>query len=819
MKISAAWSILLPDEAYKLARHVNEKTLHTLELNKVLERLAEYCSFSAGADLARELFPTTDLEEARIWQRETAEARLLFENKQNLTLGGARDVREAAIQATRGIIIEPQTLLDIRQTLRRATSLRRTLGRMSNLYPLLAELIDEAEECTALQDEIGRVLNENGEILDNASPRLAVIRRDLKVSYDKLMTRLNRIISSPSNAPYLQEMLITTRNGRYVIPLKAEFKGRIPGIVHDMSSSGATIFIEPLATVEINNEWRELQLEEEKEIRRILQALTDRVGQESEYIVRTVEVLAHLDLILAKARYADDSKAVQPKLVPFQPRPDKPMHPGSTINIRGARHPLLTGNVVPIDVELDADTWVLVITGPNTGGKTVSLKTVGLMCLMAQCGLHVPAEAATLSVFQGVYADIGDEQSIEQSLSTFSSHMTNTIQILREANNRSLVLLDEVGAGTDPAEGSALARALLSHLLRRGVTTIVTTHHPELKVYGVETPGVRNASVEFDLETLRPTYRLIVGLPGRSNALAIAARLGLDPDIIEEARSMVATEDLVADDLLDEIQRTREDIRRRQAAVSALQADLEAQRAELEARLDKIEDERRDIIASARRQAEGELAAFQREVKRLRSEMRLASLPLDALREVENAASLLNNAVQSPVENAVEMPEGSSWTPRLGDTVWLRTLNAEGVITELDQNDALVQVGSLRVRAGLDELQRRTRSEKREMKRGRKREYEKSPDPVVPKGKSPGLELDLRGERVEDALARLEAYLDAAYTSGLPFARIIHGKGTGALKKAVRERVEGHPLVSKVTEAMPNEGGGGVTIIHMVPLT
>lgn len=798
---------------------MNEKTLHTLELHKVLDKLAEYCSFSAGADLARELFPSTDLEETRVWQRETAEARLLFENKQNLTLGGARDVRDAAMQATRGIIVEPQTLLDIRQTLRRATSLRRTLGRMTSLYPLLAELVDEAEECAALQDEIGRVLSENGEILDNASPRLAVIRRDLKVSYDKLMSRLNRIITSSGNAPYLQEALITTRNGRYVVPLKAEFKGRIPGIVHDMSSSGATIFIEPLATVEINNEWRELQLEEEKEIRRILQALTERVGEESERIVRTVEVLAYLDLVLAKARYADDSRAVEPKLVPFQKRPDKPLHPGSTINIQGARHPLLMGSVVPIDVELDADTWVLVITGPNTGGKTVSLKTVGLMCLMAQCGLHLPAEAAALTVFQGVYADIGDEQSIEQSLSTFSSHMTNTIQILREATDRSLVLLDEVGAGTDPAEGAALARALLSQLLRRGVTTVVTTHHPELKIYGVETPGVRNASVEFDLETLRPTYRLIVGLPGRSNALAIAARLGLDPDIIEEARGMVATEDLVADDLLDEIQRTREDIRRRHAAVSAAQDDAETRRAELEARLDKIEDERRDIIASARRQAEGELASFQREIKRLRGEMRLASLPLEALREAESAAARLNNVVQAAVENAVEMPDNGGWTPRLGDTVWLRTLNAEGVITELDQSDALVQVGSLRVRAGLDELQHRSRSEKREMKRGHKREYEKSPDPVVPRGKMPGLELDLRGERVEDALARLETYLDAAYTSGLPFARIIHGKGTGALKKAVRERVEGHPLVSKVTEALPNEGGGGVTVIHMVPLT
>ncbi|HLV37497.1 MAG TPA: endonuclease MutS2, partial [Spirillospora sp.] len=755
---------------------MNEKSIQTLELNKVLDKLAEYCTFSAGEELARQLFPSTDLEEATTWQRETAEARLLFENRQNVTLGGARDVRDAAIQATRGIICEPQTLLDIRYTLRRATTLRRTIGRMKGQYPLLADIINEAEECTALQEEISKVLNDNGEIMDNASPRLAIIRRDLKVAYDRLMTKLNRIINNPNNQQFLQENLITTRGGRYVVPLKAEFKGRIPGIVHDMSSSGATLFIEPLSTVENNNEWRELQLEEEKEIRRILAALTERVGEESEYIVRTVEVLGYVDLVFAKARYAEDLKAVEPVFVPFRPEGNKP---GSTIRLIGARHPLLTGNVVPIDVELDPDTWVLVITGPNTGGKTVSLKTVGLLAMMAQCGLHLPVEDAKLSVFEGIYADIGDEQSIEQNLSTFSSHMTNTIGILREANERSLVLLDEVGAGTDPAEGSALARALLNHLKDRRVTTIVTTHHPELKIYAVETPGVRNASVEFDLETLRPTYRLIVGLPGRSNALAIAERLGLNPEIIAAARSMVATEDLVADDLLDEIQRTREDIRKKSIAINAMLEDLEEQQAELQARLDKIEDERRDIINSARRQAENELKDFQRELKRLRNDMRAAALPLDKLRELQEAAASLNAELDAPIEDGVEMPERSEWTPRLGDKVWLQTLNAEGVIQELDQSSALVQVGTLKVRAGFDELSHRSHSEKREMKRGHVREYEKSPDPIVPKGQSPGLELDLRGERVEDALKRLETYLDAAYTSGLPFARIIHGKGTG----------------------------------------
>ena len=798
---------------------INQKTTQTLELHKILEQLARFTTFSAGAELARHLQPTTYLDEAQGWQQETAEARLVFENKVTVSLGGVRDVRDAAIQATRGIVVEAQTLLDIRYTLRRATSLRRTLGRMKGQYPLLTDLVNEAEECTHLQDEIGRVISDKGEILDSASPKLATIRRDLKVAFDRLHTKLNRLVASSTNGPFLQEAIVTMRNGRYVIPIKAEFKGRIPGIVHDSSSSGATLFIEPLATVELNNAWRELQLEEDNEIRRILAALTEEVGHESEYIVRTVEVLANLDLIFAKARYAEELNAVMPGMVPFKTHPKNQEHPGSTIYLQGARHPLLTGNVVPIDVELDDATWVLVVTGPNTGGKTVSLKTVGLLCLMAQCGLQVPAEDAKLSVFTGIYADIGDEQSIEQSLSTFSSHMTNTVQILRECDEQSLILLDELGAGTDPAEGAALARAVLNHLVERRVTTIVTTHHPELKIYGVETGGVRNASVEFDLETLRPTYRLIIGLPGRSNALAIASRLGLPAEIIENARGMVATEELVADDLLDEIQRTRAEIRNNHAIIAALREEVEEQSIELQARLDKIEDERRDIVASARRQAEAEIKEFQKEIKRLRGEMRSASLPLEKLKQLQDSASNLSVDAQEPVENEGERVYESGWTPHLGDNVYLAKLNAEGKITELDRGEVVVQVGTLKVRAKLDELAQRSANPQRLKKRGHQRQYEKSPEPVAPRGQSPGLELDLRGSRVEEALKRLETYIDAAYLSGLPFARIIHGKGTGALRKAVQERVGTHPLISKVTPAMPKEGGDGVTIIHMVPLT
>ena len=799
---------------------ISEKTIVTLELHKILGELARHTTFAAGEEFAIELYPSTEVEEVRIWQRETAEALALLEETSSITLRGARDVREPVIKAQRGVIVEPSTLLDIRYTLRRGTTLKRTLGRMRSSYPLLADLAIEIEECNELQDSIEKSVDDNAEIKDTASARLAIIRRDLKVAFERLQNRLNRIVANKSNQQKLQEAIVTMRNGRYVIPIKAEHKGKIKGIVHDSSASGATLFIEPLETVEINNKWRELQIEEEKEIRRILAALTDEVAGESERIVRTVQLLGYLDLTFAKARYALENNCAQPRICDIKQRPAGAVHPGSALHLKQARHPLLKGTVVPLDLSFDESTWVLVVTGPNTGGKTVALKTVGLLVLMAQCGLHVPAEEAAISVFRGVYADIGDEQSIEQSLSTFSSHMTNIIDILERCDHRSLVILDEVGAGTDPAEGSALARALLNRLKNRGVTTLVTTHHPELKVYGVETAGVRNASVEFDLETLRPTYRLIVGLPGRSNALAIAGRLGLNPEIITDARSMVATEELAADDLLDEIQRTRAEIRGQHDEIDRLRQDLSGQRDDLQARLDTIEDERRDVIRAARRHAEDDLADFNRELRKMRNELRSAGMPAETLNALQAAAEKMASWTNAPLDGAeeVEQLEDIDWIPRIGDTVFLETLNAEGVIAELDDKVAQVQVGSLRVRARYTDMRKRSRSEKRALERGHLRQFEPM-DTLPPAVESPGMELDIRGQRVEEALEILDRYIDAAYTSGLPFGRIVHGKGTGRLRQAVRQYLREHTLVSKVTQGGNNEGGAGVTVIHMVPIS
>ena len=807
---------------------MNEKSAHVLELPKILEQLAKHSTFSAGAELIQQLMPTGDLEEALTWQQETTEARALLDLKSELTLGGARDVRAAVIQSTRGIVLEPQTFLDIRGTLRRATTVRRTLSRLDHQFPALAGIADLLEECQGLQAEIAQVLDDNGNVMDSASPRLAIIRRDLRVAFERLQSRLMSLINNPNNARFLQEQLVTSRNGRYVIPVRAEFKGRIPGIVHDQSSSGATIFIEPLATVELNNSWRELQLEEENEIRRILQALTEQVAHESQFIVITVEGLAHLDMIFAKARYANAIRATAPKLVPFRPK-EGSNHPGSTIKLEEARHPLLPArSVVPIDLTLDEETYVLVITGPNTGGKTVALKTVGLLTLMAQCGMHLPtADGAELTVFEGIYADIGDEQSIEQSLSTFSAHMTNTINILREANSRSLVILDELGAGTDPAEGSALARAILIHLMDRRVTTLVTTHHPELKVFSHDRPGVRNASVEFDLETLRPTYRLIVGIPGRSNALAIAARLGLPGEIIETARGMVGTEDLIADDLLDEISKTREETRRARDAAIVNQERTEELRRELRQRLDDVEIERRDVIAHTRRVAERELDELRTEARRLRQQLQAAGQPLDAIKRVEESAFNLKNTIDAPVENVTvvpNLPDDQAPEFRLGETVWVVPLKSEGEIIELTGSEAEVSIGRLRVRAKLDEIQKRG-ERKAEKTRARaaapaipaERPKERQRDRQIVRGTSPGLELDLRGTTIEEAVNRVDDYIDAAYVAGLPFVRIIHGKGTGALRKAVREMLHNHPLVQRYERGNEKEGGDGVTVVNLAP--
>ncbi len=792
---------------------MDAKHLVTLEFPKVLARLATYASFSAGEEKAHALTPATSLQEIG-WRLETtSEARTLLDAKPDTTLGGAHDVRPLAEAAQRGAVLPTPDLLDVRDTLVTACNLHRTLTRLKGQFPNLARLAGRIQPCPGVIEEINRCLDERGNVRDNASPELARIRREVRIAHDRIQDKLQNILHSPHNAPFLQEPLITQREGRYVIPLKADFKGRIRGVVHDVSASGATIFIEPLSVVELNNAWRELQLAETQEVNRILAHLSGLIAERATEIEQTVEALAELDLAFAKAKYADAINATAPLLAP----PGGGVGGGATIRFIGARHPLLDPQtVVPIDVTLDDETHVLVITGPNTGGKTVSLKTVGLLTLMAQAGLHLPVEPcdgngrrSAFSPFQAVYADIGDEQSIEQNLSTFSSHLTNILSFLDQANERTLVLLDELGAGTDPAEGAALARSLLDHFRCRGATTFVATHYPELKGYAQLTPGVRNACVEFDPETLSPTYKLTIGLPGRSNAFAIAQRLGLPRNIVEAARRMVSPDDLRIEDMLADIHRLR--IQTVQARDAANEARTEAEKLArgLRERLEAIEQERQEILEQAREETTTELEALRAEVRALRRRLQAAAAPLKAVAAVEEAVEILK--AQRPEPELLEplpVPNVSQHPIRPGDTVWVRPLNAKGRILEIDSEEADVQVGPARTRVSLTALELLAATPELETTGVRDHRVRAAP--------SPGDQIDVRGYTVEDALEHVDRHLDAASRAGLPWVRIIHGKGTGALRRAVRNFLAEHPLVSTYEAGGDREGGEGVTVAKLV---
>ena len=814
---------------------MDAKTLHTLEYPKVLERLAGYCAFAASTEKAHKLQPTTNIDEAHRRLAETSEAVHMLVTRPDLTIGGARDVRQAVDLAAHGGVLAPTDLLDIKSTLIAARTLVRTFERLGEQYPTLFEIATQIPTSLGLVDGVTRAISERGEILDSASDALAAIRRDLRIAHDRLMTKLQRMVSDPHTSPYLQEALITQRDGRYVLPLRSEFKGRIRAVVHDQSASGATLFVEPLSVVEHNNEFRELQLAERDEERRILTELSQQVGLQAGNILNTVDRIAELDLCFAKAKYSDSLAASEPALHPIAKPSGR--HPGTNIRLYQARHPLLDpATVVPIDVELDAQTYAMVVTGPNTGGKTVTLKTIGLLALMAQSGLHIPAHSGSeISLFHNIYADIGDEQSIEQSLSTFSGHITNIIRILEHADPRSLVILDELGAGTDPQEGAALARALLTHLLERGITTLVTTHHPELKAFAHATPGVVNASVEFDLETLRPTFHLTIGLPGRSNALAIAQRLGMPEPIITSARSELSPADLRAEDLLDEIHRQRDLSRKARTAAENARHEVESMRAELANRLEKIEDERMQVLDTARSQAAEQLESVQDDLRDVRRQLARTRQPLEVIDEVEEKVEELQETMVAPVERRT--PEAGMTRVhraiRLGDKVRLRSLNTQGVVTTLGEEEAEVSVGVLRIRARLAELQLLGEelpstsgstglpTARELLTVGQSRTTAETSEVSVRSSgsrmyaESPGIELDLRGQRSDEALDALERYLDSAYLAGLPWVRIIHGKGTGKLRLAVRESLSHNSHVKSFESGGDKEGGEGVTVAKL----
>ncbi len=794
---------------------MDSKSLQMLEFSKILARLAQYTSFSAGRELALAVHPTTDLTEARRWQAETSEARQLMENGQDLHVGGARDIRLAVDNAARGFTLLPAELLDVSATLQASQALRRKVLKTRDRAPNLAAIADLIEERPGLVTAIIQTLDERGEVLDSASPKLASIRRELQVVHGRIHDKLRALLNSPMQK-HLQEPIITMRAGRYVVPVRAESKGSIKGIVHDQSGSGATLWLEPLHTVELNNQYRSLQIQEQKEIERILSELSSQVGLHSDALRRIVDRLAELDLVFARGRYAMALDGVEPIFVPW--REGAHPHPGSTIWVRQARHPLLDPKiVVPVDFLLDEAIFIVLITGPNTGGKTVSLKNIALIALMAQSGLHVPANEARLTIFDQVFADIGDEQSIEQNLSTFSAHITNIIHILEQVDERSLVVLDELGSGTDPTEGAAIAQAITSYLLDKGVTTFIATHYPELKLYATKTPGATNASLLFDLETLAPTYEMVIGIPGKSNALAIARRLGLDESILDEAMGLIGAGSHEAERLLDSIYGIRDKMAADEAAIRLALRAAETQRVGLEARLKAIEHERETILAAARQQAQAELDMVREEIRRARKQLRDA-VSLTALKKTSQQLPDVDELpppaaitpAPAPVLTETPLRKRQRTQLRVGDAVFVKSIRTEGVVMALEGQEAEIAIGRLHMRARVADLElRQSEEEPIEL-------YAPSPVPLT---RHVGLELDLRGQRVETGLQMLEQYLDAAALSNLPWVRIIHGKGTGRLREAVQRALNTNAYVIDWEIGQDGEGGEGVTIARLVTQT
>ena len=768
------------------------------------ERLARHTSFSAGREQALALRPVSDRERAVRRQRETAEAVQLTTLKVALPMGGVHDVRPAARSAARGQVLSPSELLEVAELGRASARLRRTLARLQQETPLLAVLGGGLPDLDPLRGLITAAIDDRGELKDGASPELASIRREGATVHERLQQRMEALLRLPALRPSLQDSIVTLRDGRYVLPVRAEARSTVPGVVHDTSASGATVYVEPMAVVDLGNRWRELQAQERHEIERILRELSDAVGQASPDLVDAVERLAHLDLTLAKAHLAAelDARALTQLGRDARWLVDAP----APLRLVEARHPLLAGEVVPVTIEAGGDALALLITGPNTGGKTVALKTAGLLCLMALAGLPVSAEEGTrIPVYDAVFADIGDEQSIEQSLSTFSGHMTAIIDILERADGRSLVLLDELGAGTDPTEGAALALAIVDRLVEAGVTLVATTHHSELKLYAHNHPAVQNASVEFDLETLAPTYRLRIGVPGQSNALAIAARLGMPSTIVEAAREGLSHEQRDLEAVLGELRAQLAVAEERAGRAAADRDAAEELRADLERRLTELAEESERMRADARERIREEVRDAERFLQRARREIeaaRLAQAEADLARAHEAAAAL---APPEPVARPAPVPEPALVAPEVGARVWLRGVSVAGeALSAPDEAGEFdVQLGALRTRVRLPQVERVEQTD------GEVIAISVPAAPAAPE------EIEVRGRTIADALPAVEAFIDGAARAGLPQVRLIHGKGTGALRRAIRELLNGHPLVVSQEAAGPREGGEGATIAHL----
>ncbi|RKO67618.1 endonuclease MutS2 [Desulfofundulus salinus] len=784
---------------------MDERTLKRLEYDKVLEHLARYTFSPLGRERVFSLRPVTDRQAIHTWLAQTTQARELLRLEPGAELSGWHDIRQYLQRVVRGAVLEPQELFETGQTLGVCRRIRKFFAERPGRYPLLEEIALTIGNFTELEKKIIRAIIPGGEIADDASAALSTIRRRLQRAQQQVKEQLESIVRSPAYQKYLQDPIVTIREGRYVVPVKQEYRAQVPGIVHDQSASGATLFIEPMAVVESNNEVRRLQVAEKQEIARILGELSGAVAARGEELTLSLEALGQLDFIMARARYSEHLDAVEPRLLPV-PR----------LNLRQARHPLLSGNVVPISIHLGYGFDTLVITGPNTGGKTVTLKTVGLLVLMAQSGLHIPAgEGSEIGVFEEVFADIGDEQSIEQSLSTFSSHLTNIVQILNQAGPGSLVLLDELGAGTDPAEGAALAQAILERLHEMGARTVATTHYSELKNFACARERVENASVEFDAVTLKPTYRLLIGRPGSSNAFEIALRLGLAPDLVERARSFMTAEQVQVADLMQQLERARQQAERELEEARRMRQEAAELKERYQALRDELVDRRESILARAREEARQLVKRAKQESEEAIRELRArladeaARVREEAIREAREKLAGMQERLQAGAPRPKPEPGVIPASVSVGQAVFLPRFNQRGtVVALLDGGDVQVQVGMIKINVPLAELRL---PEEDQASRGEVRVASLLED----KTRSISTRLDLRGLRAEEALQEVEKYLDDATLAGLSRVYLVHGKGTGALRAAIQQQLKTDRRVKSFRLGEHGEGGTGVTVVEL----
>lgn len=789
---------------------MNEKALKTLEYYKIIDMLEAFATSSIGKNKCRQLRPLDNLTEIETMQQETADALSRIYQKGSLSFSGVKDVRGSLKRLEVGSTLGIGELLAIRSLLENASrakaySRRETENEYTDSLDNMFELI---EPLSPLATEIGRCILSEDEISDDASTGLRQVRRSMKLTNDKIHTQLSSFVSGNSRT-YLQDAVVTMRNGRYCIPVKAEYKSQVPGMIHDQSSTGSTIFVEPMTIVRLNNEMRELEIQEQKEIEMILSNLSQLAAENLDAIFDDVKLLSELDFIFARAQLAKSQNATEPRF-----------NRDRIIDIKKARHPLIDKHkVVPIDIRIGETFDLLIVTGPNTGGKTVSLKTVGLLTLMGQSGLHIPAfDNSRLSVFREVYADIGDEQSIEQSLSTFSSHMTNVVRFMETADSDSLVLFDELGAGTDPTEGAALAIAILSTLHDRGIRAMATTHYSELKVYALSTPGVENASCEFDVETLRPTYRLLIGVPGKSNAFAISQKLGLPLSIIERAKEQISQEDETFEDVLSNLEESRKTIESEREELASYKEEIKTLKEQLEEKQDKLDQRKERIIAEANEEAHRILREAKDYADQTMRIFNKAGKDSMSAKELEKHRSDLRKKMDKAGKKvALKTPQNQKSTLRpqdlsLGDSVKVMSLNVKGTVSSKPDSKGMlfVQMGILRSKVHISDLQlidepvitgpalSRTGAGKIKMN----------------KSASVRTEINLLGKTVDEAVSELDKYLDDAYLAHLSSVRIVHGKGTGALRKGVHNYLKRLKYVQDFHLAEFGEGDAGVTIVE-----